>query len=382
MKKPKPFEIKLIASPKDFFPTRKDFKVICAFNPGVTTIKTPQGLETILFARVAEVPKKNISGKVLLPYYKIQDKEQSSSQLTYDIIDENQCIGIGEKEVTLKKGTSRLKHISLPRMIVLNSKLETLERQQEPAIYPSWEFDKYGIEDVRITHLEDGRYIITYATPHDKFGVGSSILTTNKIKESLKLERIISNNTPRPEIIGKDTAVFPAKVPSPTKTEMIDKGQAVYCSFIRPDAFPGLSTPGVWVSYSPDLVHWGQNHRLINSENGEVTGTGSPPVKRPYGWLEPYHETTRYKDKTKYVTKLMVLDLEEPWRVLRKSPVLLNREDFRDILPNDGYVPNTVFTTGIVINEGRTDIYSGIDDEWIGSASYYTEDIDKFAQGK
>jgi predicted GH43/DUF377 family glycosyl hydrolase len=378
MTKPRPIETKIIASPKDYSPTREDFKVIGAFNPGVTTVETPQGLETILLVRVAESPLKRITGKVLLPYFHIPNKEQPSLEIDYDIEDRETLRKIRKREVTLKNGLVRLRHISLPRMVVLNK--DRAEMCQEPAISPSWEFDRFGLEDTRITLLEDGIYIVTYATPHREFGVCSSILTSDDIKDKLSLERITLENTPHPEIMGKDVALFPTKVPSPAKTKTIDKDQPIYASFIRPNAFSDLSIPGVWISYSQDLVHWGQNHRLITSENSEVTGTGSSPVKRPKGWVAAYHETTRIGDRTKYVTRLMTLDLEEPWRVLHKSPVLLGREDFRDILPDDGYVPDTVFTTGMVVEGGRTILYSGIDDQWTALASYYTEDIDKFAR--
>ena len=383
MNPPKPFETAIIASPEDFSPIREDNKVIGAFNPGVTTVETDQGLETILFVRVAETPRKRIPGKILLPYFHIQNEEQLPPELNYDIDDRKAFIKIRKKEVTPKKGPIRLRHISLPRMVVLNTDREISKIYQGPAIYPSWEFDRFGLEDVRITHLEDGRYAVTYATPHNKYGVGSSILTNNKIKENRGLERIISENTPRPEIRGKDVALFPTKIPSPTKTEIIGKGQLIYVSFIRPNEFPDLSTPGIWISYSPDLVHWGQYHRLINSEDGEVTGTGSPPVKRPKGWVAAYHETTRNeKGRTKYVTRLMTLDLEEPWKVLHKSPILLDREDFRELLPKNGYVPDTVFTTGMVVDGDRTDLYQGIDDKWTTRASFHTKDIDKFARTK
>ncbi|MBU1246302.1 MAG: hypothetical protein ABIJ20_00445 [Nanoarchaeota archaeon] len=383
MNPPKLFETKIIVSPEDFSPTREDFEVIGAFNPGVTTVETPQGLETILFVRVAETPLESMPGKILLPYFHIPNVEQAPPKIAYDIVDRKTLKRIRKREVTPKQGPIRLRHISLPRMVILNTDREISNIHQEPAISPSWEFDRFGLEDVRITYLENRGYIITYATPHREFGVWSSILINNEIKNPLSLERITLENTPRPEIRGKDVALFPTKIPSPTKTETIDKRQPIYASFIRPNAFSDLSIPGIWISYSPDLVHWGQDHRLITSEMGEVTGTGSPPVKRPKGWVAAYHETTRNeKGKTKYVTRLMTLDLEEPWKVLHKSPVFLDREDFRKRLPKDGYVPDTVFTTGMVVDGDRTDFYQGIDDQWTTCASFHTDDIDKFARTK
>ena len=385
MEIPKPFETKIIVSPEDFSPIREDFKVIGAFNPGVTTVETDHGLETILFVRVAETPQKRMPGKILLPYFHIPNEEQLPAQLDYDIVNKEEFMPwkISKKEVTPKKGPIRLRHISLPRMVVLNADREVIERYQEPAISPSWEFDRFGLEDVRITHLEDRRFVITYTTPHRKYGVYSSILTNDDIRETSRLERVILENTPHQEISGKDVALFPTKIPSPSETETINKGQPIYAALIRPNAFSDLSIPGIWISYSPDLVHWGQDHRLICSENDEVTGTGSPPVKRPYGWVAAYHETTRdRRGRTKYVTRLMTLDLEEPWKVLHKSPVLLDRKDFRKLLPKDGYVPDTVFTTGMVIDGERTDFYQGIDDQWTTRAPFHTDDIDKFARTK
>ena len=383
MKQPKPFEKKIIASPEDFTPIRDDFKVIGAFNPGVTTVKTPEGLETILYVRIAETPRKKISRKILLPFFHIKNRERSTPELDYDIVNKRDIKKISKKSVMLAQGHTRLKHISLPRMIVLDKNRNISEINQEPIIYPAWEYERFGLEDVRITHLEDGRYVITYATPHREFGVHSHILITNNVKNLKNLERVTSENTPRPEIRGKDVAVFPEKVPSPSTTEILRKGQLIYAAFTRPSEHPDISTPGISICYSPDLVHWGQDHRLTLSEKGEVTGTGSPPVKRPYGWLEAFHETTRNeKNKTKYVTRLMTLDLQAPWQVSNITQILLKREDFRELLPKDGYVPDTIFTTSMIIDEERTDVYNGIDDEWTTLASFYTEDIDKFARAK
>ena len=379
MKPPKPFEIKLIASPEDYTPLREDFRVVGAFNPGVTSVKTDKSLETVLCVRVAESPRKRMPGKILLPYFHIPNKERSPLKIGYDVMDRKD-LKVGKKEVTPKEGPARLRHISLPRMVILDENRDISERRQEPIIYPTWEYERFGIEDVRITHFEDGRYFITYATPHREFGVNSQILFTWNIKDSKSLERVTSDNTPRPEVEGKDVAIFPEKVPSPSSTEIMQKRNKVYGSFTRPNGFPDIKTPGICMSYAPDLVHWGQKHVLTVSQKGEVTGTGSPPVKRPYGWLEAYHETTKENGKVKYVTKLMVLDLKEPWKILALSTTFSEREDCRELLPKEGYMPNVEFTTGLIVDDGRTDVHKGICDEWSVLASYYTEDVDKFVR--
>jgi len=379
-KPPKPFQIKLIASPEDYSPLRKDFKVVGAFNPGVTSVQTKEGLETILYVRIAETPLNEPDNKIFLPFFHISNKEKSPIDLDYDEFERKSLSKIGKKEVVTEKEEVRLRHISLPRLLVLDENRKVSQRQENPIIFPSWEDERFGIEDVRITNFDGKKYLITYATPHREFGVNSHILSKTNVKDFTKLKRVTSNNTPRPEIGGKDVAVFPRKIPSTTETELLKKGQLMYASFIRPNGFPDLSAPGIWISYSPDLVHWGQNHKLTTSKNGEVTGTGSPPVERSYGWLEAYHETTEENNKIKYVTKLMTLGLNTPWEVLNISPVLLERKDFRKLLPDDGYIPNVVFTSGVVVDDGRIDFYQGIDDTWTTMASFYTKDIDDFVK--
>lgn len=379
-KRPIPFETRLIASPEDYQPIGENFKIVGAFNPGVAAIKTKNGLESVLFVRVAEAPSEQIEGKVLAPFFHIQNYEGAPVDMRYDIFDKKSLKKVGIKEIVPKEGVVRLRHVSLPRILVLNNEREVTERSQEPAIRPSWEPDRFGMEDLRITPLNDSIYALTYSTPHRDFGVRTSILTIKNLKDPYgNLERITSKNTPRPEIDGKDAVLFPEMLPSPSETRTIEKGSKLYTAFMRPNAFYDLSTPGVWVSYSPDLVHWGQAHRLTISQQGEVTGTGAPPVKIGNKWVAAYHETrTKRNNKIDYSTKLIALDYKEPWKVLNISPTLLERSDFRKILPEDGFVEDVVFTTGMIVDGGRTDLYSGIGDKWTVLTSFYTEDIMKF----
>ena len=374
-KKLTPFETKILASPKDYTPTRPDFKVIGAFNPGVTQVENNGKLETILYVRIAETPIKQ-EGYVCLPFFHIPNEKTNHLELDYDRIPENEISKPGKKEAVLKDGHCRLRHISLPKILILNEDKEIIERKQSPAIYPEWEFERFGIEDLRITHFENERYFVTYSTPHRDFGVRSSILDLENILDG-DHKRVISENTPRPEVLGKDVVLFPKKIPSPSSTKTISNKEKLYAAFTRPNAFDSLSTPGIWISYSPDLVHWGQEHRLTN---GEISGTGAPPVKIENQWIEPYHETTITKNGVKYVTRILSLDAENPWKVLNRSPILLERDDLKKLLPKKGYVPNVIFTTGMITNGDKTDFYHGVDDKWTVLTSYYTEDILKFAK--
>ncbi len=377
---PKPIERTIIASVKDFKPLSKETKVIGAFNPGVTTIKTKNGLETILLIRVAEMHKKKSKEHVFLPYFKMQNTKDLPIKIYFDKETKKNILGKTKKSVLLKnKMHHRLKHISLPRAVILDKNGEIKKINQAPALLPEWEYSRFGKEDLRITKMNDGRYIITSVSAHREFGVSTSILIT---KDFEFLESPIKKNTHRPVIIGiKDVAILPEKIPSPSETETIKKGELIYAALRRPNSYSNISTPGIWLSYSQDLVHWGQHHRLTKEQNGKITGTGTPLIRLDDLWVGAFHEinTTNKRKKFKsYHTKLIGLDLKNPWKVNNISDILLKREDYLDILPKSGYVPNVVYTTGITKTNGIINIFSGIDDEHTVQDKFYTEDLIKF----
>lgn len=379
--RPMPFERKIIASPEDYEPLSNQCEVIGAFNPGSVILENKKNLETLLMVRVAEAPISNLTSyyksKVLLPYFNISNKISNDFDMFFDEVSYKNISHEYSKNVILKDGTARLKHISLPRFLRLNEKGEMVERNQNPALYPSFEYERFGMEDFRITPFEDGRFILTYVSPHRDFGVSTPFLITKDFK---KYKHFPEGNTPRPIMTGiKDVIVFPEKIASPSKTEIIDRQQKIYAGFIRPNAFFDVSKPGIWVSYSPDLVHWGQDHRLTRSINGEVTGSGTPAIKIDNSWISAYHETTQNeKGEAVYKTKLMRMNHDEPWRGFKSSDVLLSREDYIPLLPQPGYVPNIVFTSGITNRNGVVTLYSGIDDTWTVMDKFYEEDLIKF----
>jgi len=374
---PKSFERKIIASPEDYIPLSKECKVIGAFNPGVAQFKTEKGLETILMIRVAESP--SYKHPFWLPFFHIPNEQYSSKlEMDFDKYSKRNIKEEHEEAIQLKDDTYRLKHISLPRLLRLNEKGEITERKQTPCLYPLWEYERFGIEDVRISSIKSKKYVITYVCPHRNFGVSTAFLMTKNFQE---FESIIKEDTPRPIIISiKDVAIFPEKVPSPYETDIIKKDDKVYATLLRPNAFDGISKPGIWVAYSPDLVHWGPPHRLTIPEKGEITGTGSPLIKLDGRWIGSYHEIIETKKRREYRVKLISLNKKYLWKDCKTSEVLLKREDYRDILPEDGYTKNVVYPTGMIINDEITSLFSGIDDTWTVMDKFYTKDIIKFIE--
>ena len=382
MERPKPLERKVIARPEDYMPSHPDSEVVGAFNSGATLIKDAKDIERILLlTRIAEKYKGDERKEIHLPFYHIPssppkiDFDVYLRKRFYHMFSENR-VKVYQKAARLPDGRTRLRHISHSRILILDKNGNVIERKQEAAIPATGENDRFGMEDDRITQIENRSYLITHTGPHRREAVSTAILQTDDFQTYRALQK---ENTPRQVIPGKDVAIFPKKVRSPSTTEAISRGQMVYAAYTRYDGHPGLSSPGIWLSHSPDLIHWGQHHRL--TEEGRTTGTGPPPLELEDMWFTAYHQIYEgrkfFKKTNEYKTHLMSVDLEEPWAGYKSSGVLLERADYRDLLPYNGYTPNTVYTQGMVFIENgeKTVFSSGIDDSWGVIDIFKTEDL-------
>src|SRR5690606_32464015 len=108
-----------------------------------------------------------------------------------------------------------------------------------------------------------------------------------------------------------------------------------YCRLDRPMPVysRGKDRFDVWFSDSPDLRYWG-NHRLVLGVEqvpfaNDKLGPAAPPVRTPQGWLTTFHAVDRDESrgkngwekawKKRYTAGIMLLDLEEPWKVIGYS---------------------------------------------------------------
>ena len=205
------------------------------------------------------------------------------------------------------------------------------------------EFFKYvewGIEDPRVTKIED-KYYLTY-TGYSRYMPLVVIAETVDFKR-YKMLRPIS------EPSNKDCALFSEKI------------NGYYWKIDRPSAD---ARRDIWISRSPDLVHWG-GHEIVyeplaGSWESDKIGISTPPFKTSEGWLVLYHGVRSFGIGTIYKLGVMLLDLEKPWIVKGKSnePILAPELDYERI----GDVGNVVFTNGWIIENNEVKIYySGAD---------------------
>jgi predicted GH43/DUF377 family glycosyl hydrolase len=212
--------------------------------------------------------------------------------------------------------------------------------------------EAWGIEDPRITYVSElGRYVIAY-TAYSRAGPGVSLATT---KDFVHFERYGSIMMPE----DKDAALFPCRI------------QGYWALVHRPISPLGAH---MWMSYSPDLRHWG-NHRLILAArrgawwDANKIGLSPPPIETPEGWLMIYHGVRQTAAGCVYRIGLALFDREAPERCLLRGDSWV----FAPEAPyeRDGDVANVVFPCGFTLglDNDALNLYYGVGDTCIGLAT-------------
>ena len=199
--------------------------------------------------------------------------------------------------------------------------------------------------DNRVTRIGDTYYIITpVMCPPFESPVG----VLGKTTDFVTYERIEVITQPR----NRGASLFPEKI------------GGKYYKFDRPGGGDG-GNGDIWLSSSPDLVHWGCFRPVIGAGykfwNQQKIGP-TPPIKTDEGWLVIMHGVFSPAGGTYYYIGAILLDLEEPWRVIGKtsSPLMGPREPYE----LHGNCDNTIFPCG-AIGDTETDtlrLYYGATD--------------------
>jgi predicted GH43/DUF377 family glycosyl hydrolase len=328
-----------VVRPGNVPPSRDDFEVIGAFNPGA--VRTSDGV--VLLVRIAERPRERRTGYSALPRW------SQGEGIVVDWLPDDQLELIDPRVVRMKKsGLTRLTFISHLRVVRSRDGVN-VDDFAGPVFAPESPLEEYGVEDPRITPL-DGRYFITYVAVSSS-GVATALTSTTDF-QSFQRHGVIFG----PE--NKDVVLFPEKI------------DGDYAAIHRPSGMAGFARPGMWLARSPDLVHWGRHEHLLGPSPGwdaARNGAGPPPVRVDDGWLLVYHGCSRAAKSSEvgvYAAGSLHLDATNPTRILRRSdqPWLIPQQDFEC----DGFVPNVVFPTGIVEDGDGWLVYYGASDTSCG----------------
>jgi predicted GH43/DUF377 family glycosyl hydrolase len=232
----------------------------------------------------------------------------------------------------------------------------------EPLLRPDVEHhpeEIWGCEDPRLTWMpEREEWAIAY-TAYSRRGPLVSLATSRDFRTVRRLGPVMP-----PE--DKDAALFPRRF------------DGRWAMVHRPTPLRGGAH--MWISYSPDLRHWGDHSFLLEARDGGwwdagKIGLGPPPLETPEGWLVLYHGVRTTPDGPIYRVGLALLDLEDP-------RILLNRTDewiFGPVAPYEvtGDVGRVVFPCGWILDEAADSlaIYYGAADTSIGLATARFSDV-------
>jgi beta-1,2-mannobiose phosphorylase / 1,2-beta-oligomannan phosphorylase len=339
---------RLLLSPSDLKPSRDDFEVVGAFNPGAVVANG----EVILLVRVAERPRERRQGYVALPRW------SAENGLVIDWLGDDVVEPVDPRVVKRKgDGLVRLTFISHIRVVKCGDG-RAVKEVTNVGFSPATDLEEFGVEDPRITAI-DGRYFFTYVAV-SRHGAATALASTADFRTFDRHGVIFC-----PE--NKDVVLFP---------ERID-GQ--YVALHRPNAATPFCRPEMWVARSPDLIHWGQHDNLHGGggewETGRV-GAGTPPVRAADGWIEIYHgnrQPTKPGEVGTYATGVLLLDPKNPAKILRRTPDSIFEPTAN--FERHGFVPDVVFPTGIVELDASYLIYYGAADSCTAVVEFSQEEL-------
>ena len=161
----------------------------------------------------------------------------------------------------------------------------------------------WGCEDPRLTWLpERDEWAIAY-TAYSRRGPLVSLAMTRDF-------RTVDRLGPAMPPEDKDAALFPRRI------------GGHWAMIHRPSPLHGNAN--MWISYSPDLRHWGDHTLLLEAREGAwwdagKIGLGPPPMETDDGWLLMYHGVRQTSDGPIYRVGLALMDLEDPRIVLHRT---------------------------------------------------------------
>lgn len=325
-----------ILRPCDLRPSVEGMEITCLLNPGVFRFQN----KTWLLVRVAERPVQ-VAGKTSFPILEPEGKVR-----VLEFHSDDSRLDLSDPRVIHFDGKDYLTTLSHLRLLASEDGVTFAEPDGIGPLMGMGELETYGIEDCRVAQIGD-TYYLTY-TQVSAHGVGVGLRTTRDWKSFVQQGMIFPPH-------NKDCALFTEKVG--------DKYYALH----RPSS-PELGGNYIWLAESPDLLHWGNHRCLAHSRPGSWdsarVGAGAAPIRTAQGWLEIYHGATA---GNRYCLGALLLDLNEPWRILARSraPIMEPSRPYE----LEGFFGQVIFTNGHLVDGDRLTIYYGAADSVICAAN-------------
>lgn len=234
---------------------------------------------------------------------------------------------------------------------------KTTFTKRRQLIVPEHEWEKYGVEDPRVTML-NGKFYIFYTA------ISTHPAHADGIKVALGITETLSGVSEKHLITpfnAKAMALFPAQV----------NGKYVVILTANTDLPP--STIGIAEASSIEdfwnPAYWNEwyghmeNHAVALLRNpADQVEVGSPPIETEAGWLVIYSYIKNYRSNNPklFGIEAVLLDRHNPRTILGQSttPLMVPDEDYEMY----GKVPNVIFPSGALLSNNYLGIYYGAAD--------------------
>jgi len=226
--------------------------------------------------------------------------------------------------------------------------------------------------DPRLTVI-DGRCYMCFAID-TRHGVCGGIAVTDDFAEW----QVLTSTTPD----NRNMVLFPEKV------------NGKLCRLERPFPIYGRGAPeafDIWFGASPDCRYWGDHELVLGSDHvpysNSKIGPAAPPIRTDRGWLTTIHavdKSDQYdlpcwhggKWQKRYLAGLILLDLDEPWRVIGMSPKPLLDPSPEFDYESKGFRGDVIFPGGMILeDDGQVKIYYGTADTHVALATSTVDEL-------
>jgi len=237
-------------------------------------------------------------------------------------------------------------------------------KNRERFIFPEHDWERFGCEDPRVTHL-GGKYYIFYTALSNHPPSGDGIKVGLAISKDLK--KVDSKHLITP-FNAKAMALFPEKIDGKMAailTPNTDQPPSkIGLAFFNSES--DMWSEDYWKEWYGSL----DSHTLpLQRKVQDQIEVGAPPIKTEDGWLILYSYIRNYfSDNKIFGIEAVLLDLKDPHKIIGRthSPILIPEEQYELY----GMVPDVIFPSGAILKDKNTvDLYYGAADSTICVAS-------------
>ncbi|NLC57080.1 MAG: hypothetical protein GX774_09605 [Armatimonadetes bacterium] len=235
------------------------------------------------------------------------------------------------------------------------------EVRRRPVLGPGAELvvSPHGVEDVRITRMRDGRYIITANSLWPDEIHEGWWMPQIAIVETWDFEHFELVGFPFPGLATKNSTLFPDT----------DRPERYLLHRVQPD---------IWLASTTDasLRHWPDPGRVVMTPPQELIdagllrwiGAGSQPILIEEGWLMVYHSGMWISEdhgQKLYLLWLALLDREDPAKVLCQSRNPISWPLLGQNPREEDWYSGVSFTCGALLREEELWVYVTLNDSRI-----------------